>query len=294
MVATVVDVPKGSIQKKTYYFEEAEKEMEYAIYVPTTYEAKMHVPLVVLLHGLFSNPHQIIRYKGLVAEAEKRGYIVVAPFGYNDRGWYGSMAQVPVGGLSEQDVLNVLDIVRNSFDIDDKRIYCMGHSMGGAGALYFGSTYPEIWAALAPMTPALPFKSAHATLHPMRNIPTIAIAAEQDQITPAEPVRRWAGVMDEIGMKHRYLEINGEGHLAPAYRSDVLAQVFDFFDSYARETAAPSSVLQRRTSVGSIPKLATRSRKIWHTVLGTLVTMFQRVELALWSSFYFFKSLARR
>ena len=46
--------------------------------------------LIVLLHGLGSNPQQVIRYKGIVEQAESRGYIVVAPFGYNERGWYGS------------------------------------------------------------------------------------------------------------------------------------------------------------------------------------------------------------
>src|SRR6185295_11370904 len=38
--------------------------------------------------------------------------------------------------LSEKDAMNVLAMVRKEFKIDDKRIYIMGHSMGGAGALY--------------------------------------------------------------------------------------------------------------------------------------------------------------
>jgi poly(3-hydroxybutyrate) depolymerase len=40
--------------------------------------------------------------------------------------------------LSEKDVMNVLEIVRKEFNIDDKRTYLMGHSMGGAGALFLG------------------------------------------------------------------------------------------------------------------------------------------------------------
>ena len=45
---------------------------------------------MVALHGLGSNPQQIMRYRGLTDLAEKHGYIVAAPMGYNSRGWYGS------------------------------------------------------------------------------------------------------------------------------------------------------------------------------------------------------------
>jgi predicted peptidase len=34
--------------------------------------------------------------------------------------------------LSEKDVLNVLEMIREEFNVDDERTYLMGHSMGGA------------------------------------------------------------------------------------------------------------------------------------------------------------------
>src|SRR5688572_4845773 len=78
------------IERKTYTFKEAGKEMEYALFVPGKYEKAKSSPLVVALHGLYSNPQQIMRYPGLTEQAEKRGYIVVAPMGYNNHGWYGA------------------------------------------------------------------------------------------------------------------------------------------------------------------------------------------------------------
>jgi hypothetical protein len=51
--------------------------------------------------------------------------------------------------LSEKDVMNVLGIVRNEFTVDDKHTYLMGHSMGGAGALFPGPKYVDQWAAVA-------------------------------------------------------------------------------------------------------------------------------------------------
>ena len=74
---------QSRIEKKTYDFKEAGKEMEYALFVPTTYDKEKKTPLMVALHGLGSNPQQIMRYRGLTDQAEKHGYIVVAPMGYN-------------------------------------------------------------------------------------------------------------------------------------------------------------------------------------------------------------------
>ena len=76
----------GKIQKRSYSFKEAGKDIDYALYVPSGYKKAKPAPLLVLLHGLGSNPQQVIRYQGITAEAEKRGYIVVAPYGYNERG----------------------------------------------------------------------------------------------------------------------------------------------------------------------------------------------------------------
>ena len=82
--------PSSRIQKRTYDFKEAGKEMEYALFVPSKYDKEKKTPLMVALHGLGGNPQQMIRSRGLTDQAEKHGYIVVAPMGYNSSGWYGS------------------------------------------------------------------------------------------------------------------------------------------------------------------------------------------------------------
>ena len=152
----------GQIQRRTYDFRAAGKEMEYALFLPSGYQEDQQTPLVVALHGLGSNPQQIIRYPGLTRLAEKHGYIVVAPMGYNSRGWYGSRGQTSrrtkpenLGELSEKDVMNVLGLVRQEYNVDENRICLLGHSMGGGGALHLGIKYSEVWAALAPIAPAI-------------------------------------------------------------------------------------------------------------------------------------------
>jgi len=62
--------PIRRIQKLSYDFKDAGKEMEYGLFVPSSYEsepeARKLFPLVVALHGLGSNPQQILHYPGLV------------------------------------------------------------------------------------------------------------------------------------------------------------------------------------------------------------------------------------
>ena len=51
--------------------------------------------------------------------------------------------------------MQVLALVRKEFNIDDRRIYPMGHSQGGGGARHLAEKYPGTWAAVASPAPAL-------------------------------------------------------------------------------------------------------------------------------------------
>ena len=87
------EAPKGKILARSYDFKEAGKRMEYSLYVPTSYEKEKASPLIVALHGLGSSDREIIRYPRFTRNAEKHGYIIVAPMGYTTTGWYGVQGQ---------------------------------------------------------------------------------------------------------------------------------------------------------------------------------------------------------
>jgi poly(3-hydroxybutyrate) depolymerase len=226
---------QSRIEKKTYDFKEAGKEMEYALFVPSTYDKEKKSPLMVALHGLGSNPQQIMRYRGLTDLAEKHGYIVAAPMGYNSRGWYG--ARAPGRGkktepenlseLSEKDVMNVLGIVRKDYAIDADRIYLMGHSMGGGGTIHLAIKYPDVWAGLAPIAPAL-FRPAAKIKH----IPTVLVQGDKDTLCPVAVARRWAEEMKKLEMAHEYIEVPGGGHVDVAFQN--MPKVFQFLNKHRR------------------------------------------------------------
>jgi len=230
---------QGRIQTRTYEFKEARQKMEYTLYVPNSYDKRRKSPLIVALHGLASNPRHIIRYPGLITQAEKHGYIVVAPMGYNPYGWYGSRglgAQRLIdpdnlGELSEKDVMNVLAIVRAAYHIDDRRIYLLGHSMGGSGAWHLAIKYPNIWAAISPIAPA----TVHVpdTLSKARHIPVIVVQGDKDKLVHS--TRRWVAKMKQLEMEHRYIEVAGGGHLRIAFQH--FPEIFAFFNRHTRPLA---------------------------------------------------------
>lgn len=230
---------QARIQKKTYDFKDAGKEMEYALFVPSAYDKEKKSPLIVALHGLGSNPQQIIRYKGLTDQAEKHGYIVVAPMGYNSRGWYGMRG--PKGGkgkddppnlgeLSEKDVMNVLGIVRKDYNVDPDRIYLAGHSMGGGGTVYLAAKYPDVWAALAPLAPAL--LRPMSDIEKFKHIPVMLIQGDKDNLCPVDTARRWTSKMNELKMTCEYVEIAGGDHVTVAWRK--MPEIFEFFNKHRR------------------------------------------------------------
>jgi len=228
------------VQVKTYKFEAASKnDMQYGLYVPTKYNASRATPLVIALHGLGSDIHYMMEYNNLVELAERYGYIVATPLGYNERGWYGARGQgnefnqrqadpgpANLGALSEQDVLNVLKQVRADFNVDAKRMYLIGQSMGGGGTLYIGSKYADTWAALAAMAPAIYISPD--TIAGAARLPVMVVQGDADTSVDPKVTRQWVAKMKELGMNYEYIEVPGGTH-ASAGRLNI-DKVFAFLD----------------------------------------------------------------
>ena len=229
------------VQGHTYVFEETGAEMPYALFLPSGYAAAREWPLIVALHGL-GRPYDF---------AERYGYIVVSPLGYHPRGWYGSRGYGnPAGGgrggaqstlpenlgkLSEQDVMNVLEIARDAHNVDESRIYLWGHSMGGAGTYHLAALYPDIWAGLAVAAPA-PRRDAIDQISSFSEIPVLVLHGDQDSTVPVEGSRTWVARMRELGMQHVYIEVPGGDHsLFVRENPEMLAKVFSFFNIVGKD-----------------------------------------------------------
>ena len=229
---------KGDM-KRHYLLEEAGEIMPYRLYVPTRYDGKAAFPLIVALHGLGGTEDAFFQAYGpdFTKLAEQRGYIVAAPLGYRVDGAYGRPLFAAAEDeavrrkveLSEKDVFHVLALVRQSYKIDEARIFLMGHSMGAIGTWYLGARYPELWAGLAPFAGL----GDPATVAQMREIPEFVVHGDADVVVPVSGSRAMVAEMTRLGTPHVYIEVPGGDHMNIV--SPNFTALFDFFDKQKRK-----------------------------------------------------------
>ena len=222
------------VQHRNYTFPATGETVPYALFVPDSYNESDPAPLIISLHGLGRSYDWLMGYHGLLDEAEAGGFIVVTPLGYIRRGWYGSRPTEDAldGQYSEQDVMEVMNRVREEFNVDSNRIYLWGHSMGGAGTYHIAAKYPDLFAGLGVAAPATPQPATSSeVLERIKHIPILVLHGDNDQTVPVELTRSWVAKMQELGIQHVYVEIAGGDHSLLISQDAVNMKKFtDFFN----------------------------------------------------------------
>jgi predicted esterase len=225
-------------QVLTYLSDIDDTDQPYAIYVPKAYSSARKYPLVISLHGPYSNHRLDLRRvfgKGNrlgETDAEASRYwpamrdidmFVASPLGRGTMGYKG---------LAERDVYDVLADVKRRFSIDEDRVYLTGISMGGGGALWLGLTRPDVWAAVSAVAPAVP-EGTEPLVGNALNVPVRIYQGELDPIVPANETRQWQQRLENAGVKSEYVEYKGLRHNAwdVAYKDGA---VFDWMAAHRR------------------------------------------------------------
>jgi poly(3-hydroxybutyrate) depolymerase len=242
--------PPTGDQHREYVFAPTGETLPYRFYVPTSWHGERALPIVLFLHGAGANENTYLDMSDglLLRLAEQHGYIVVSPLGFRPLGAYGNPLRLPAVfgesdaaanqrraitperqrelGLSELDVITVLEIVTEAYGADRTRAFLAGHSMGSGGAWHLAARYPECWRAFAPMSG--PFIDAET--YPFDLIRDLPILMTEG--TGAEPSlagsRALNEFMSEGDFDFEYLEVDGNhGGMVPM----VLPAIFEFFDA---------------------------------------------------------------
>jgi predicted peptidase len=256
------------VQIRSHHFAETNEDIPYAIFVSSKVTRDKKAPMIVTLHGL-GGTHTTMMRGNAIDLAEAGGYVLLAPMGYNPRGWYGIPAGPRRGGpppnsapspnaaaqpnagrqgpppgalngandppnvreLSEKETLEVVDLVRKEFNIDDSRTYLMGHSMGGAGTYYLAVKYPQRWAAIATLAPAA-FGLDPNSLSKIPTMPVMVVHGDMDTAVPVTLSRTWVETMKGLNMTHQYIEVPGGDH--GSVISSHQAEIYAFFAKYSK------------------------------------------------------------
>jgi len=229
--------------ERHYLLAGAGEVMPYRVYVPTAYKAAAPAPLVIALHGLGGTQAAFFDGYGkqAVALAEKHGFLMAAPLGYRPDGGYGAsgaFAADPAArrrsDFSEQDVMEVLRLVKAQYAVDPGRVYLIGHSMGAIGTWYLGSKYPDIWAALGPFSGM----GSAALADRMKGIPQIVVHGDADPTVNVQGSRTMVAALKKLGAEVLYIEVPGGNHTDVVVPN--LPAVFEFLAAH-RKAPAPAS-----------------------------------------------------
>ena len=225
--------------KRHYMLETAAEILPYRMYVPSGYASDRPFPLIIALHGLGGTEDSLFDGydKTLIPLAEKHGYIIAAPLGYRVDGGYGwGLGSPPADPasrrsqqLSEDDVMQVLQRVRQQYKIDDNRIYLMGHSLGAIGTWKIAPKFPDVWAAIAPIAGT----GSAATLDRIRHIPQFVVHGDDDRTVNVQGSRTMVAKLKELGIEHTYIEVPGGSHSGVV--APNLPALFDFFNTHVRK-----------------------------------------------------------
>jgi len=137
-----------------------------------------------------------------------------------------------VAELSEKDAMNVLEMARREFNVDDNRIYLMGHSLGGGGALHMGEKYSGIWAAVAGLAPAA-FGFDGSANRNLKNVPLLIIVGDKDTLVAGS--QQLAEELKRLDFRIEFKSLPGLDH--GGIIGGSMPDVFRFFNEHTRQAS---------------------------------------------------------
>jgi pimeloyl-ACP methyl ester carboxylesterase len=194
----------------------------YTLHVPKSYDALRPTPLVIGLHGGGAGGADGKLVVGSGSQAmnfyqhrcERRGWICACPTALQ-AGWRGAAND----GLIDA----IVDELAALYNIDENRIYLVGHSMGGGGTWQQGARRPEMWAAVAP---AASYGVQGIESFGKTRTGFYVYHSEDDPRTRIGGVRPRMKNLPGSGLDFVYTELKDRGH---AFPPEVINDIFGFF-----------------------------------------------------------------
>ncbi len=167
---------------------EAALERTYILRVPTGYDNRTNLPVVILFHGWTGSAERILAATGFGAKADKEGFILVVPNGTEGigkwRGW--NCGFLNLGNADADDIKftsDILDQVEKDLHVDENRVYVAGHSNGAMMAYDLGAKMGDRLAAIAVVSGTVGVPNAHVP-DPVSPLSAIIFHGKADDTVP--------------------------------------------------------------------------------------------------------------
>jgi poly(3-hydroxybutyrate) depolymerase len=199
--------------------------VDYKVILPEPFDAAKSYPAMLSFPG-GGQTMQIVQTdidRGLRAEAEKRGYIVILPAAPGGQLFFEKGARVFPEFIKQ---------ILADYHIADNKMHVAGHSNGGISAFHIAASYPQYFWSVTGYPGYLPDASPSR----VANISKMCIYMHVGELDTdwRQEMTQQSRQFRENGMKVRFTVEKGEHHLIAAFAGAGAARLFDQFDEAAK------------------------------------------------------------
>lgn len=187
--------------------------------VPDDYNPKKSFPLIVCLHGTGSNSvtfHDLFK-----PVTNDMGFVLLTPQGSKmteeNFGWTW-------GENADQSILNSIDFIRKTVNINISQIYILGFSSGGSLAWNIGLKYPHNFAGIVPLCSTIDPNN----LSPTNYYQKFYLAHGEIETSLHEPYSEIQQSFEQNNIKSSYIVYDGIGHNLPEPKQDEIRRILGF------------------------------------------------------------------
>ena len=219
VIATTIALPALAKSRAKKLISTVTSTLNYLAFLPKSYSAKgAGSPLILFLHGSGERGTDLEKVKawGPPAIAEKDAdfpFIVISPQLAEGEAWHAMALKA------------LLDQVLAKYNVDRRRVYLTGLSLGGYGAWDLASRYPDYFAAVAPICGGGIARSVGS----MRAIPTWVFHGKLDDAVPEAESARMVAALQAAGGDVRYTVLPEGGHVDAWVHAYDKAGLFEWF-----------------------------------------------------------------
>lgn len=215
-LVALLQAPPGGVERLTLPRQDAEP-LRYALSVPRGRTPAQPPMLVVALHpGGPRVPYYgaafIDQVIGPALALTGQPAIMIAP-DCPSAAWTDPVA--------EHAVLALIEHIRATFTVDDRRILVTGFSLGARGAWALSAEHADVFTGAVIAAGSPPGTAVVETLAP---VPTYVIHSRADEVVPFAPAERAVRDLDRLGRNVRLEAIDGLGHYDTAKYIPAIAR----------------------------------------------------------------------
>jgi predicted peptidase len=196
--------------------------VHYKVVLPNGYDPAKAYPAILALGGGPQNMKTVdsVLDRNLRAEAEKRGYIVVAPAAPDDQLFFEEGARI---------FPEFLKMILADYKIQDDKFHIAGPSNGGIAAFHVAAANPQYFLSVTAF-PGYMWEPTPAKLQAISKMCVFMYVGENDEYMWHDEMRREAEVLRSMGTVARYTVEKGQPHRMETLAGANAGRLFDGFE----------------------------------------------------------------